>query len=44
MNVPVYCTEFYERYVCSLQVVYGVTVDLAGLGCENIFAADDLVL
>ena len=36
MNVPVYCTAFYERYVCSLQVEYRVTVDLAGLGCEKI--------
>jgi hypothetical protein len=44
LNVPVYCTAFYERYVCSLQMVYGVTVDLAVVGCEKILASGDLVL
>ena len=40
MNVPVYCTAFYVRYVGSLQKVCGVTVDLAGVRCEKILALD----
>lgn len=44
MNVSVYCTAFYETYVCSLQMVYGVTVDFADVGCEIVFVSDDLVL
>jgi hypothetical protein len=44
MNVPVYCTAFYVRYVGSLQMVCGITADLAGVGCEKILALDDLVL
>jgi len=30
--------------VRSLQIVYGVTVDLAGVGCEKMIASDDLIL
>jgi hypothetical protein len=44
MNVHVYYTAFFERFVCSLQMGHCVTLDLAGVGCEKILASDDLVL
>ena len=44
MNVPIYCMGLYGGYMCPLQMVFGVKVDLTDVGCENIFSSDDLVL